>query len=110
MQATAENLLAFLGLDVDDATTARATVALELARGYVAGYTRDRGFTDTVADDALGSVIVTTAARLYSNPTGITQEMAGQASVARTTFNGFTLAEMNVLDRYREKVTDHVTL
>ncbi|MGO2874818.1 hypothetical protein [Corynebacterium variabile] len=53
----------------------------------------------------VGEVIVTAAARLVANPAQVGwKESSGAYSVSRTGgFDGFTLAEQFVLNRYRKR-------
>lgn len=74
-----------------------------MATTYVSAYTRGKGFDP---DDGsplpdIEAVIVSVAARLMTNPRGISQETAGSFSQAHFRFDGFTLLEQTVLNRYR---------
>jgi hypothetical protein len=86
----------------DDGAVAALTVPLitTLAKAY----TRGRGFVGNVPNSEIAAVITTAAARFVANPK--------QASEARTVgpfirdhrtrgFEGWTLAEQIVLNRYR---------
>lgn len=100
---TVSALAAHLGKDLDTAT---ATLALELATRYVRAYTRGRGFTVDVPADDLSAVILTVAARLYANPDGMRAETIGSVSYtsALAGFQGYTPAELAVLNGYRGRV------
>lgn len=73
---------------------------------FVFAYTRGVGFDpiedpDMVQED-LSAVIVTATARLVTNPAQVERETAdGYTAVGG--FQGFTLPELKVLDRYRRR-------
>ncbi|BBX39808.1 hypothetical protein [Mycobacterium simiae] len=75
------------------------TIITAMARSY----TRGRGFTAGVPNDEIRAVILTAAARLYSNRTGLLyDEVEGPSQISyRSAFSGWTVAELFVLDRYR---------
>ena len=86
----------------DDAAVAELTVPLITT--IAKAYTRGRGFSGNVPNDEIAAVITTASARFVANPK--------QASEASTTgpfildrrsrgFEGWTLAEQLVLNRYR---------
>jgi hypothetical protein len=96
-------VLTFLGeaasvADEDQAALHTRTVAL-----MVKAYTRGRGFVGEEVEDDLGAVIVTTAARLYTNPDMRVRTETGSHSEVPGLFNGFTLPELAVLHRYRRR-------
>jgi hypothetical protein len=64
-----------------------------------------RGGSDWQANDELEAVIVTVAARMVSNPSGLAHELTtGPFSHSlRGAFQGWTLAELFVLNRYRKR-------
>lgn len=66
-------------------------------------YTRGRGFTGNTPNDELSAVIATASARLAANGFG-TQFRKKVDEVEyewRSSFTGWTLAELAVLNRYR---------
>ncbi|MFV8237456.1 MULTISPECIES: hypothetical protein [Mycobacteroides] len=93
---TGADLLAFL----DTATKADQTVALvtQLAKGY----TRGRGFNPEPEPD-VRAVIITASARLYENPQGVVSQAMGPLAIEHGQFIGWTVAELIVLNRYRER-------
>lgn len=98
---TGHLVAAFLGQS-DDATLvtlaeSHANVVTQMARAY----TRDGGFNDGVPNDEIGSVITTAAARLVANPEQLST-IVGTVSI-RGGFNGWTLTERLVLNRYRKQ-------
>lgn len=90
-------------LDEDSAATIPA--AITQITVMVKAYTRGNGFDDGEPNDELAAVITTAAARLASN--GSQQAIdrtAGQFSMSvRTRFDGWTTAELAVLNRYRRR-------
>lgn len=101
---TAADVLAFLGRPGDTTLTGVAENAIPVITVMVKAYTRGNGF-DAYGepDEDLESVIVTASARMASNPSGLaTDETAGPFSRSiRGAFNGWTLGELAVLNRYR---------
>lgn len=102
MAAVTGQLVAdFLGQG-DDASLvtlagSHAAVVTQMARAY----TRDGGFAAGVPNDEIAAVVTTAAARLVANP-----EQAGStvgSVTIRNGFNGWTLAERLVLNRYRKQ-------
>ncbi|WP_298043089.1 hypothetical protein [uncultured Citricoccus sp.] len=81
--------------------------AYTLARAMVYGYTRGRGFDEQGQVDPyerpdLAAVITTVAGRLSKNPTGLREsQTAGSFSHDIAGWQGFTMAEQVVLNRYR---------
>lgn len=77
---------------------------IETASDLVEGYTRGHGFDDygyPYAD--VRRVIIAVAARSVVNPLSLQREQAGSQSVAYGRFEGFTLAEQKILNRYRSQ-------
>ena len=99
---TAADLAAHLQTDVDTAT---ATLALKVATDVVRTYTRGEGFnilTGAPGDD-LAAVVLTSAARIYVNPTHNQQETVDDYTVRYAAFNGWTLPELAVLNTHRRR-------
>ena len=69
----------------------------------VNAYTRGVGFTAGVPNADLSAVILGAAARVWAHPRQLpVDETEGQESVSwRAGFNGWSVAETLVLDRYR---------
>lgn len=98
---TGHLVAAFLGQS-DDATLvtlagSHAAVVTQMARAY----TRDSGFADGVPNADIASVITTAAARLVANPEQLGTTVGTVA--VRNGFNGWTLTERLVLNRYRKQ-------
>jgi len=78
--------------------------AIPIITAMAKSYTRGRGFNaDGEPNDEIAAVITTASARLAGNPRqgSLSQEMADFTADHRTFFNGWTLAEQFVLNRYR---------
>ena len=76
---------------------------LAMARDLVEGYTRGEGFTETgMPYGDVRRVIIGVASRSVSNPQGLQRETAGPFTTAYGRFEGFTLAEQKILNRYRQ--------
>jgi len=101
MAVTAADVAAFLNMEGDAATEALAEQHLPIITSMVKAYTRGNGFTAEVPNDELAAVITPATARLMANPEQIPYD-AGAVSM-RGGFNGFNLAELAVLNRYRRR-------
>ena len=68
-------------------------------------YTRGQGFTGNEPNDELAAVITTAAARLASNTRQLRHSQTAGPFTAdfRSAFDGWTLAELFVLNRYRKR-------
>lgn len=102
--ALAPRALRHAGTDPD----AAPAPALAMAEGhlatvleYVKGYTRGRGFHGYVPERPLQAVIVAATGRLTTNPEQVTYYSTGDYSERPATLTGWTLAELQVLRRYR---------
>lgn len=104
---TPEDLLQF-ARPIDDGQDQKAVAAasIEAATGLVDAYCRGRHL-DGYGDYRPGirSVILTASARILANPGQVaTNVQAGGVMVRRGVgFQGFTLAEQTVLNRYRRR-------
>lgn len=106
MNPTAADLQNFVnGGAMDDLTTDKANQALVLASAQVDGYLRGHA-KDSVGSyrPGVGEVVLMVAARIAANPHGVQfRDQVGAFSVSRqSAFQGFTLSELNVLNRYRK--------
>lgn len=103
MAVEADQVAAFLGKPGDTATLAAAEQAIPVVTVMVKAYVR--GGTDWEPNDEVEAVIVTASARVLSNPSGLAQDVtAGPYSQSlRGAFQGWTLAELFVLNRYRKR-------
>lgn len=70
---------------------------------FVNGYTRGRGFNDDEPKRDVQVVIVSAAARLARNPENLTRLQVDNVTESRTVFEGFNIAELGVLNRYRRR-------
>lgn len=84
--------------------TAAAREAYEIVLLTAWGYTRGRGFGDALVPVyPIGRVIDMAAIRLANNPEQLQRWQISGDSETLTAFQGFTLAERHVLDRYRRR-------
>lgn len=100
---TAGQVVALLGRTGDADASALAAAALPVATAQVRAYTRGNGFSGDQPTPDLDAVILTTAARLTSNPSGIRSEKVGEFETQYQVVNGWTLGERAILNRYRRK-------
>lgn len=103
MAVEAEQVAAFLGNPEDAAILATASQAIPIVTTMVKAYVRGGEYWE--ANDELEAVIVTASARMVSNPSGLSHdETAGPFTRSiRGAFQGWTLAELFVLNRYRKR-------
>jgi len=99
---TGADVAAFLGQGDDTTLIALAgqhvTIITAMARAYVRG----EGFTETGPADDIAAVITTATARLVTNPEQLESLTIGSYAT-KGGFQGWTLAELFVLNRYRKK-------
>lgn len=103
MTPTATDVAAFLGKPGDAAVVALATTHLPTITQMVRAYVRDKGFTGNEPGDDLAAVIVSSCARLVSNPEHTISQDVGPFSIRPGIFNGWTLPELAILHRYRKR-------
>lgn len=101
MAVTGQDVADFLGRGTDTTLVALAGESVTVITAMVRAYTRGVGFVDTDPNDELAAVITTASARLCANPEQAITDV-GSVSI-RNAFNGFTLAETFVLNRYRKR-------
>lgn len=84
-------------------TTEQATTVVAVVTSLARSYTRGNGFEDELPED-LETVVTLAAIRLLMNPTGVESESMGGMSVTfGKQFLGWSLGELAVLNRYRER-------
>ncbi|WP_304114557.1 hypothetical protein [Mycolicibacterium bacteremicum] len=98
---TGQRVADFLGGGTDTNLVALAGSHAQIVTQMCRAYTRDAGFSDGVPNDDIAAVIVAAAARLVANPQQLPHDVGGVSM--RGGFNGFTLTERLVLNRYRKK-------
>lgn len=98
---TGQSVADFLGQGDDAALVTLAGKSADVVTQMARAYTRDGGFTAGVPNSEIGAVITTAAARLVANPEQLSTTV-GTVSI-RGAFNGWTLTERLVLNRYRIK-------
>lgn len=96
---TAQDVADFLGQGTDSTLVALAGEVVPVITAMVESYTRGRGFTAGEPNTDLGAVITTASARMVTNPEQIPTKV-GSVEI-RGGFQGFSLAETFVLNRYR---------
>ncbi|QZT56724.1 hypothetical protein [Mycolicibacterium austroafricanum] len=103
MAVDADQVAAFLGKPGDAAILATAEQAIPVVTVMVRAYVR--GGSDWEPNEEIEAVIVTASARMVSNPSGLAHdETAGPFTRSiRGAFQGWTLAELFVLNRYRKR-------
>lgn len=99
---TGADVAAFLGQSGDTELTALAGQHVTIITAMVRAYTRDQGFVGTEPADDVAAVIVTATARLVINPEQLESSTIGSYSTTGH-FDGWTLAETFVLNRYRKR-------
>lgn len=102
MAITAESLHHWSGVNF---TTEQVTAAVALTTAVAKSYTRGKGFdTDGNPADDLEAVIATATLRLLVNPQNVQrQTMAAFTVEYGTNHIAWTLTELSVLNRYRER-------
>lgn len=98
MMPTPETVAAFLGRGDDPETVALAGQVLPIITALARSYTRGRGFVGIYPTEDVAAVIVTASARLVANPDQLASTV-GEVTLAG--WQGWTLAETFVLNRYR---------
>lgn len=92
--------------DLLDPDNFHAGTVVPLVTQMAKAYTRDHGFDeDGVPNEDIKAVIVVASARLSANGSQVSHAMSvGEFSLdIRNGFNGWTLAELSVLNRYRKR-------
>lgn len=101
---TPEELVKFTGTQGPDVVSQAAT-ALMMAEGLVGAYCRGRHERAGHPRPGVEEVIISVAARILANPEQIqVREQVGPYTMLKGPgFNGFTLVELSVLNRYRKR-------
>ena len=95
------DVAALLGQPANPDLIAVIDKALTTIYQLVSAYTRGNGFTGGVPNPELRAVIRTATARLTANPEQVGSTVGGVTTGAG--FNGWSLAELAVLNRYRKR-------
>ncbi len=93
----------FLGRGDDTQLVALAGQHVNIVGAMAHAYTRGGGFTAREPYDDVAAVIITATARLLPNPSQDVTSAIDDYSVRHGVFNGWTLAESFVLNRYRRR-------
>ncbi|WP_241566479.1 hypothetical protein [Mycolicibacterium elephantis] len=98
-------MAAFLGKPGDAATIAQANQAITIVTAMASAYTRGEGFAGGEPSDDIAAVIFTAALRFLANKSQLEMSKAkGPFAVDyRSAFDGWSLAEQYVLNRYRKR-------
>lgn len=99
---TGAQVASFLGQGDDQGLVALAGEHVAIITAMARAYTRGSGFDDTGDPlDDVAAVITTATARLVANPEQLETSVGG--TYVRGGFNGWSLAETYVLNRYRKR-------
>ena len=99
---TAQDVADFLGQGDDQTVVALAGESLPIITAMARAYVRGNGFNvGGEPNDEISAVITTATARLMANPEQL-QYRVGNVSF-QSGFQGWTLAETFVLNRYRKR-------
>ena len=101
--ATAQDVADFLGQGDDQTVIALAGEHLPIITAMASAYTRGVGFTAGEPNEEISAVITTATARLMANPDQVQYKLGNMSF--QSFFNGWTLAETFVLNRYRKRST-----
>ena len=95
------DVAAFLGQPGDPAVIALAEKTVPTIAAMAKAYTRGGGFAGGVANAEVDAVILAASARLTANPDQLPHTIGGTGYGAG--FQGFNLAELATLNRYRRR-------
>ena len=105
---TPSDLLKQVGWSATAANVQLAQAQLESMLQFAKSYTRGIGFDDNAEGmfikPDLKTVILSAASRALANPTNAYRLEVGSANVTPARFEGFTLAEQMILNKYRVRV------
>lgn len=101
MATTAADVAAFLGQPDDAPTVEQAGKVVPAITAMVRAYTRGGGFVAGVPNAEVDAVILTASARLAANPDQLGHTIGGTGYAVG--FQGFNLAELATLNRYRRR-------
>lgn len=99
---TSSDLGDLLGREVNGE---QGEAVIAIASALTRSYTRGNGFTDGVPADDVRAVIVTRALRMLTDPAEAveSERMGPFATTYRPHDGGWTMGELTVLNRYRER-------
>ena len=107
LTALAERVAMYLGKSASHGYMQTAMGQLPVVAIFVEGYVNGHGFTEkewgTVPNRQLEAVIVSAVSRLVVNPEQMQTFTAGDYTERPALLQGFTLAELSVLNRYRRR-------
>lgn len=99
---TATDLSAFTGRELNGD---QATAVIQVVTALAGAYTRGRGFTAGEPNKDVRAVILSASARLIADPSQlVSDEQMGPFKISyRAGFEGWSTAELAVLNRHRER-------
>lgn len=98
---TGQDVADFLGQGDWSPAVSLAQEHVPIVVAMARAYTRGKGFGDNGVEEDIAAVITTASARLTTNPGGLSYAVGSQRITG--SFNGWTLAETFVLNRYRKR-------
>ena len=97
---TSDDLTALIGKSVNEE---QADAVIAVVTAMASSYTRGQGFTNAQPQTDLRAVILSASVRLLRDR-GVESEAMGPFQVSyRSGFEGWSVAELVVLNRYRER-------
>lgn len=100
---TGQNVADFLGRGSDAEIIALAQIHVGIVTDLARAYTRGKGFLNNEPNNEIASVITLATARVVVNPEQNKREQIADYQVTPGTLYGWTLTEVMVLNRYRQK-------
>ncbi|WP_299051581.1 hypothetical protein [uncultured Nocardioides sp.] len=100
---TGSDVAAFLGRGDEPELVSLAGVHVGIVTELAKAYTRGRGFEETGPNSEIVSVIIMATARTVVNPEQHKREQIGDYAVSPGTLYGWSLVEVQTLNRYRRK-------
>lgn len=104
LDVTGQDVAAYLGRGDDTELVALAGQHVLIVAAMARAYTRGQGFeSDGEPKADVAAVITTATARMVVNPEQTKRYQVGDYSEAPAVFQGWTLAELFVLNSYRKR-------
>ena len=97
--------LTLLGLSLGNLQGRDAHETISIVAQHAHAYTRGNGFDAETGNpnDHIAAVILTATARLLANPSQVASKSIGGLGMNYRPFQGFTVGEQLVLNRYRQR-------
>ena len=104
IEKLAQRVASHLGAPDDEEILEQARAHVPTVLAFIYGYTRGKGFSAAGAPDpAISHVLISSCARLTSNPEQFSYFSALDFQARPAVFNGWTLPELAVLNQYRKR-------